>query len=127
MRRKVKKKILLVEDNEVLREAIKKFLELRGYEVMTAGDGLEAIVILRRQHFDLIITDFMMPKLNGLELIHWIKRKRCDIKIILLSGEDMKLVYPAAKRAGADKIIPKNFDLKLRYIFNAAEELLAGK
>ncbi len=120
----MKKKILLVEDNEVLREAIKKFLELRGYEVMTAGDGLEAMVILRRQHFDLIITDFLMPKINGMELIHWMKRKRSDVKIILLSGEDMKLVYPAAKRAGADKVIPKNFDLKLKYIANAAKELL---
>lgn len=107
-----KKRILVIEDNESMREMLKEYLELQGYEVETAGNGKEAIPILKRQGFDLVITDFNMPEINGIGVIKFIKQRDPDtkIKIILLSAEDMRLVFPQAKNAGADKVLPKPLD-----------------
>lgn len=121
----MKKKILVIEDDESMREILTILLQEEGYEVETARDGQEAILILGKQWFDLVITDFNMPEINGIGVIKFIRKRDSNIKIILISGEDMKLMYPAAKNAGADKVIPKNFDLKLSYISKAVKELLA--
>lgn len=123
----MKKRILVVDDNELMRCLLRAWLERQGYEIETAQDGREGMMLLKKlNHFDLVITDFRMPKTNGIELIKWIRQKDQKIKIILLSGEDVRLVYSAAKNAGADEVISKNGDLRSEHISSAARELLAA-
>lgn len=119
------RKILVVEDNDSLREILQEHLELNGYEVMTGVNGQEGIMFLKKySDFDLVITDFRMPKINGIEVIKFVRQSNPKIKIILLSGDDMRLVYPAAELAGADKIILKDFNFSLDSISRAIKQLL---
>ena len=60
--------ILLVEDEENLQEALKLNLELEGYEVTCAGDGLEALKAVAQEHFDLMVLDVMLPELDGISV-----------------------------------------------------------
>jgi len=78
--------ILLVEDDIPNRRAVTLALKTAGHEVMSAGDGTEALELLFRHHFDLVITDLLMPNLNGLNLINTIRLKWPDIPLILMSG-----------------------------------------
>lgn len=105
----MKRKILVVEDEKNFREFLKILIESWGhYEVSTAQDGQEAASIIQRDiGIDLVITDFRMPKMNGIEVIRFIKQWNPAIKTILLTGEDMQLMAPAAKAAGADKVLSK--------------------
>ena len=67
------KKILVVDDEETIRKFLKIHLVRDGHEVKEAADGLEAIDLLRREHFDLIICDIMMPRRNGWEVIEEVR------------------------------------------------------
>ena len=58
-------KLLIVDDEEKIREVVKEYAEFDGYEVTEAGDGMEAISLCRLHNYDLIIMDIMMPKLDG--------------------------------------------------------------
>lgn len=69
--------ILIVEDHPIMRPTLRDLLRLEGYSVLTAGDGLEALDLLHREQVDLVITNFTLPKLDGLELL---KILRSDIK-----------------------------------------------
>lgn len=121
----MKKKILVIEDNESLRKILKEYLELNGYEVMVARDGQEGIILLKKySDFDLVITDFQMPKANGIEIIKFIRQRDSKIKIILLSGDDMRIVFPAGMNAGADKVISKDFGFSLNSFSQTIQELL---
>ncbi len=116
----MKRKILVIEDDASTREILREWLELNGYEVITAEDGYEGIMLLKKYaFFDLVITDFRMPKMTGIQVIQWIKiwikQRYPNIKTILITGDDMRLV----KDASADKIIAKPFDFaKLKKTIN---------
>ena len=79
-------RILLVDDNKLGLVARKTVLEEQGYRVTTAQDGQEAFERLVRDRFDLVITDYKMPKMNGLELITKIRGRQMEMPIILISG-----------------------------------------
>lgn len=78
--------ILVVEDDGPSRRAVTLTLKTAGHEVMNAGDGTEAIKLLSIHHFDLVITDLLMPNLNGQNLINTIRLKWPHMPIILTSG-----------------------------------------
>jgi two-component system, cell cycle response regulator CpdR len=78
--------ILLVEDDPPSRRAMLLALKTAGHEVMGAGDGTEAMELLALHDFELVITDLVMPNLNGLNLINTICFKRPHMPIILVSG-----------------------------------------
>jgi len=122
----MKRKILVVEDNGSMREILSTLLQGEGYEVEIAKDGQEGMMLLKKNFngFDLIITDFRMPKMNGIEVIRWVKQRDSKIKTVLISGDDMRLVEPVAKAAGADKVIPKDSNFSLAYISKTVKELL---
>lgn len=120
-----KKRILIVEDNELWRNLLKEYLEMDGYEVITAADGQEGMMLLKKySDFDLIVTDFKMPKASGIEIVKFIRQRDSDVKIVLLSGEDMRIVFPAAKNAGADKVISKDYGFSLNFLSQTIKELL---
>lgn len=88
MKAKRGKTILLVEDNGALRDSIGAVLRLRGYNVLSAGDGPEALEISSKlkSGIDLLITDIVLPKMNGVELAEQILQQRPTIKILLMTG-----------------------------------------
>jgi DNA-binding NtrC family response regulator len=78
--------ILLVEDDATSRYAYARLLRGQGYEVIEAGDGNEAVALLDRLPVDLVITDMVLPKLNGLHLVSLIHARWPAIQIVLMSG-----------------------------------------
>ena len=80
------KVILFVDDDADLRKWIKVLLDIEGYDVLEAEDGIEALKILKSNPVDLLISDILMPKMNGVELSIKVKHIKPNLKIIGLSG-----------------------------------------
>ncbi len=78
--------VLIVEDDNDTRKYISDLLRAEGYEVTTAGDGLEALAYASVGAFDVIVTDFRMPEMNGLELLHGLRVLCPKANAILLSA-----------------------------------------
>ena len=79
-------KILLVDDDQPFRDAVKEVLEIEGYEIIEAIDGLDALEQARQQDVNLVVTDILMPKLEGIELSKRLKKHKPDLKIIGMTG-----------------------------------------
>jgi CheY-like chemotaxis protein len=116
----MKKKILVVEDEEGLRLLYKEELEAEGYEVLTARNGKEAIQQLEEERPDLIVLDIVMPVMNGMEALGRILGKERKIPIILNSS------YPGYRQDfmswAADAYVTKSTDLQI--LKNKVRELL---
>jgi DNA-binding response OmpR family regulator len=115
-------RILLVEDDELVRTMIRVFLEEEGHEVFEASDGKQM-----REEFDpppdLIITDVLMPSVDGLELIMQVRRRDPKIKILAVSGGGQirgETYLSIAQRLGAQHTLAKPFT---RWAFLAAVRL----
>jgi DNA-binding NtrC family response regulator len=80
------KKLLVVEDDTIIRGKISDLLRRDGYEVEEAGDGVQALELLETGHFDLVITDFAMRRMNGLALIERLQSMLPELPVILISG-----------------------------------------
>lgn len=100
-------RILLVDDNRLGLIARKSVLEDLGYRITTATEGQEAFDRFGRDKFDLIITDYKMPKMNGLQLIERIRETSVTLPIILISGYAEALGMTEAN-TGADVVITKS-------------------
>jgi CheY-like chemotaxis protein len=104
------KTILVVDDEPDILGALELFLEMEGYRVMTASDGQEAITKLADVRPDLVLSDVMMPFLNGIELLQHVKSDRGlqNIPVVLMSAG-----RPAGWKCGAtgDAFLPKPLDL----------------
>jgi CheY-like chemotaxis protein len=108
-------KILLADDDEVLRGAMAKALQRLGYEIRTAENGRQALLVLREWLPDLIIIDLIMPEQEGLETIQMIRAKDKTVKIIAISGGGVSNPNDYLKIAlhlGADAILAKPFELE---------------
>lgn len=105
-------KILLAEDEENIRQLLQQVLVHENYNVITAEDGEQALELLYKQHFDLVILDWMMPKLSGLEVAKLIK-KELPIKIIMLTAKSMPEDEVKALLSGIDDFLIKPFHAKL--------------
>lgn len=100
--------VLVVDDEEPLRAFVRRNLEVRGYQVKTASNGLEALALTKATPFDLIILDLMMPHMDGLETTRRI-REESIVPIIILTalGEEKDKV--SAFELGADDYLTKPF------------------
>lgn len=81
--------ILLVEDDPSIRELLEEILSLEGYNIDVCQNGLEAQVALQRKSFDLIITDFKMPGLDGLELLKWCRTQNIFSETIIMTATSL--------------------------------------
>ena len=106
-------RILIVEDNDIHRKILCDALESHGYLVEGASDGLSALEKLEEKSYDFLITDNLMPRMEGLELIDEISRKRINIKSFLISGELIKEIAEQAKEKGVVECFDKPFSLRL--------------
>jgi DNA-binding NtrC family response regulator len=106
-----KARILVVDDEDALRTVLSSELEGEGYEVNTAGDGDEAIAIVEKNEFNLVLLDIKMPKVDGFEVLKFIKEKKPHIKVIMLTGfADLKNAIES-KKLGAEDFVSKPYDL----------------
>lgn len=101
-------KLLLCEDEDKMRELLKRFLEHEGYTVVEATDGEEALESFYQEKFDLVILDWMMPKINGLEVAQQMKQEY-NIKILMLTAKNMPEDEVEALVAGVDDYLAKPF------------------
>lgn len=105
-------RILLVEDEESIRQTLQLNLELEGYEVIGAEDGRRVIQLFKEQHFDLVLLDIMLPEISGLELCEQIRLINMDVPIIFLTAKDQTIDKIAGLKKGADDYITKPFSLE---------------
>ena len=105
------KKLLVVDDEDKIREVIKEYAEFSGYEVTEAADGMSAIGLCKLNDYDLIIMDVMMPKLDGFSSVKEIKKIK-DIPVIMLSarGEEYDKLF--GFELGIDEYVVKPFSPK---------------
>ncbi len=106
-----KNSILVVDDEEAIRSVLGSELTNEGYDVRLAGDGDEAIHELDKSSCDLVLLDIKMPKLNGFEVLKYIKEKHENTKVVMLTGfADLKNAIES-KKLGADDFVSKPYDL----------------
>ncbi|MCA0754311.1 response regulator transcription factor [Paenibacillus sp. N4] len=106
------KKILIAEDEPVLRMLIADTLEDEGYEIDEASDGVEALDKMKADAFDLIILDYMMPRMTGAEVIEAAKAELAEEqrpKILMLSAKSQQAEQEKVLNAGADGFMSKPF------------------
>jgi len=120
------KRILIVDDEAQMRGLLEDLLE-EDYEVLTACDGAQALQMLEQDGAELIITDMVMPKMNGLDLMVAIRKRYPALKVIAISGGGIigRLDYlPIATLLGAARVIHKPF--AVADMRTAVRELLAA-
>lgn len=105
-------RILIAEDEKNLRDGIKLNLEMEGYEVEEAENGLEAINKFESQRFNLVILDVMMPQVNGFEVCEKIRLGDGDTPILFLTAKDTGQDKIQGLKLGADDYITKPFNLE---------------
>jgi CheY-like chemotaxis protein len=118
--------ILVVEDDAQIRAMLRETLETEGYSVVVAADGVEALAKYRSHEIDLIVTDILMPKKEGLTLITELRRSNPHIKIIAISGGAPGLQSSCnlelARMFGAQQTFSKPLDIDA--LLECIEELL---
>ena len=127
-------KILIVDDEQNIRDILREYLELGGYEVGEAVDGMDAIKKAKAEDYDLIVMDVMMPKLDGYSSVKEIKKEK-DIPVIMLSARSEEYDKLFGFEIGIDDYVTKPFSPKevvlrigavLRRGNNANKKIVSG-
>ena len=105
-------RILLVEDEENIRDVVKLNLEMEDYEVVATGSGKDALKYVKEQHFDLLILDVMLPEVDGFQICEQIRLTNMDVPIIFLTAKDTAQDRIAGLKKGADDYLTKPFNLE---------------
>jgi DNA-binding response OmpR family regulator len=124
-------KILLIDDDEQILKLVTSFLVKEHHEISTAVNGKKGIKLIENQHFDLIITDVIMPEQDGLEVLMFLLNRTNRPKIIAMSGGsaslDQNYLLKTCKKLHADKILPKPVDFEtLRSVVREVLEIKAA-
>ncbi len=101
------KVILIVEDDSAVRESLRILFQKKGYEILTASNGKEGLLLFRREAVDLVITDLVMPKMDGIELLEEVKRLRPATEVIVISAQGTIEKAVQAMKLGAFDFIEK--------------------
>lgn len=120
-------RILLVDDDDLSRGAVHKMLERSGYAVFSTGTGQEALAHYRREPSDLVITDLIMPDVDGLEIIQELRRGNPAVRILAISGGgrvDAEEYLSVARKFGAAEVLSKPFTSQ--ELKQAVESALGG-
>jgi len=104
-------KILICDDEELIRNVIKEYLLLENYEVMEASNGYEAIDVVKNNDIDLVIMDIMMPKMDGYQAVKEIKKIK-DVSFIMLSARSEEFDKLLSFDIGVDDYVTKPFSPK---------------
>jgi CheY-like chemotaxis protein len=107
------KKILIIEDEDIMRNLLDKKLQAAGYQISTAKDGQEGFDLLKKEGFDLVLSDIIMPKMGGFEVMEKMNLDPVlkNIPIIVVSNSGQPVELDQAKRFGAkDWLVKTEFD-----------------
>jgi len=118
-------RILIIDDDDLIRQMVRDVLERDGYDVEDASDGKQGLRAFMENPADLVITDLVMPEKEGIEIIIELRRDFPELKIIAISGGGTvggSQYLDVAGKLGADKILGK--PLKLRQLVTIVKELL---
>ncbi|MFQ5477923.1 MAG: response regulator [Candidatus Binatia bacterium] len=118
-------RVLVIDDEEPMREMLQEAFEDDGYDVSVACDGVEGVKAFRDNPADLVVTDIIMPNKEGIQVIWELKAEAPDLKIIAISGgnlDESQSDLPLAESFGASKSIQKPFSIS--EILRVAGELL---
>jgi DNA-binding NtrC family response regulator len=107
-----KGRILVVDDEEQLRQLFRTVLTIAGYTVFEADDGKQAMACVEKQPLDLVITDLVMPERDGIEIIRGLHSKYPEIKIIAISGAFDGNFLKVAKAMGAYAVLLKPISIE---------------
>ncbi|MFZ7116593.1 MAG: response regulator transcription factor [Bacteroidota bacterium] len=105
-------RILLVEDEEHLQEAIKLNLELEGYKVVAVGNGIDAVKVFKQERFNLVVLDVMLPELDGFGVCEAIRLHNSSVPILFLSAKNTSEDKILGLKRGADDYMTKPFNLE---------------
>jgi CheY-like chemotaxis protein len=119
-------RILIVDDDPLIREILPLVLLEHGYESTTAADGRMALRELRRQPHDVVLTDVLMPDTDGMELLRELHREFPEVRVIAMSGGSQLLpgseLLQVARCLGARAALPKPFEIEA--LLNALAQTL---
>lgn len=122
-------KILLVDDEDLLREGVREILEMSDHEVIEAGDGVEALEKFAVNDIDLVITDVVMPNMDGVDFVTKLRTMFPDVPILTISGGSRvvsaRFGLDSALLSGANASLTKPFNAK--QLLQKVEQLLAGE
>jgi CheY-like chemotaxis protein len=120
--------ILLVEDDALVREVLSSAIESKGHTVVTAANGVEGLNQFAQRPFDLVISDIIMPDMEGIGMIREMRRKNPDVKIVAISGGGRtgNLDFlDIAKKLGASAIMKK--PIRTADIYSLLDDCLREK
>jgi putative nucleotidyltransferase with HDIG domain len=111
-----KAKILVVDDEEAIREVVSTLLEAQGYDCTTANNGLLARGYLEKNSIDLVLSDMVMPEMDGLSLLEWERKHNPDVPVIMVTAmHDLSTALEAIRRGAYDYIL-KPFEKDQLYL-----------
>ena len=105
-------RLLVVEDDPTLREAVVDTLKLKGYDVKEAPNGIEAVALLNHHNFDVVLSDINMPGMDGLELLNHVKQQHPWLPVLLMTAYGDVSQAVQAMQKGADDYLMKPFELR---------------
>jgi|SRR5262245_11994519 len=117
--------ILLIDDDLLVRSTLEDTLSSAGFTVVTAANGAHAESMMKGNTVDLVITDIMMPQVDGIETIRRLRQLQGSVKILAISGGGPNLgtgLLDLARKIGADRSLPKPF--MPNDLLNAVREML---
>ncbi|HMK52632.1 MAG TPA: response regulator, partial [Thermodesulfobacteriota bacterium] len=106
-----KERVLVVDDEASVREMVSKIINLIGHEVVTTGSGKEALEILKKEPFSIMITDVKMPEMDGFELMKEVSTQFPNIHMICMTAHGASYTYTDVVGAGATDYITKPFTI----------------
>ena len=106
--------VLVVDDDPELTNLLLNYLDAQGYSVLTACGGEEALEILQEKDIDLVLLDIVMPGMDGLQVLQWIRQNHPEIIVVMMSGYRVEDLAQKALRMGASDHISK--PLRLEYL-----------
>ncbi len=102
-------KILVVDDEPIVIRSAKRILGAEGYDVDGAGGGREAIIMMEKKNYDLVLTDLKMPEVDGITLMRWIRKSRPETGIVVITGYPSQETIKEALELGIIDYVPKPF------------------
>ena len=104
-----RRRILVVDDEPQIRSMLRESLTRAGFDVSEASDGKEAIEILRKSSFDVVVADILMPEKDGLEVIMYLQRESPLTKCVAMSSPSNRVFLQSAQLLGATRVVEKPF------------------
>ncbi len=117
-------KVLVVEDDDGLRRAIREVFLMRGFAVNTARDGADAVGLAQQERYDVVVSDIRLPGIDGIAVTRRVTRLEDAPRVVLMTAYPSWKVYEEAREAGAERVINK--PVSLGKLASLVENLAGG-